>query len=333
MAPEHLARSEWLDEEYRLGRSKPLTNYQKYFKAGWKLNQSRRISEKAASTYKTDILQWTCSCGRQKYDPFLLCKHLVQAVPAFPIKFWTQLHRRRVKPFYWHPDLVSHLQNIDQLPFPSAAASTDDVNNGDDRIWTGDKELLRGGGGWKTLREDNMSLLGKRIRPVTDEGERRDVAQPHPSSESAAVNLIPTSSPSTSPMRSSSPVGYGSDDEHQVCIHATLFLTVIESTSQIDLDHEFAENLMADLTDAVGFIRSQVAVNNHKWLSSLKRHSWVKGIHNFTSDLQHHTQSGRRRGTTWGSRDKDDARNSKTVMGFIQGQDRGLDYNPEGRIE
>ena len=98
---------------------------------------------------------------------------------------------------------------------------------------------------------------------------------------------------------------------------------------QIDVDHEFAESLMVDLNDAAAFIRSQVAANNHKWLHSLKQHSWAKGIQNFSSDLRHHTQYGTRQGTTWGTWDKTDARMSKTVMGFILNRNGASEHEQE----
>ena len=34
----------------------------------------------ATGSYNMNKLQWTCSCGAQKYHSYLLCKHLVKAV-------------------------------------------------------------------------------------------------------------------------------------------------------------------------------------------------------------------------------------------------------------
>ena len=45
--------------------------------------------KEATGSYDTDVLQWTCSCGMQKYHSYLLCKHLVQRLPRPQAKWWT----------------------------------------------------------------------------------------------------------------------------------------------------------------------------------------------------------------------------------------------------
>ena len=82
VTPAYLARSEILDNNFRLGRTRPLTTYQTYFKKLWSVLAKREVS---AKKYETSVKDWTCTCGRQKYDCHLLCKHLVQAVPSPPI--------------------------------------------------------------------------------------------------------------------------------------------------------------------------------------------------------------------------------------------------------
>ena len=85
VTPEYIARAEVLEDTYRLGRSKPLSTYQRYFKSAWK-----KLVEVPASgrKYITSIEEWSCNCGQQKYHPQHLCKHLVQAVLPPPMTFW-----------------------------------------------------------------------------------------------------------------------------------------------------------------------------------------------------------------------------------------------------
>ncbi|KAG6818800.1 hypothetical protein H0H93_001521 [Arthromyces matolae] len=102
VTPAYVARAEILDDTYRMGRSKGLTTYQKYFKKSWKILLERTVSNKK---YTTSIKDFTCTCGRQKFDAHLLCKHLVQLVGLPSSRFWTQVYRRRTIPFYRHPEL------------------------------------------------------------------------------------------------------------------------------------------------------------------------------------------------------------------------------------
>ena len=65
--------------------------------------------------YDTDPLQWTCLCGAQKYHLYLLCKHLVQALPCPDANWWTTLIRYHTPPFY---DIHSLLSPEDQVQAP-----------------------------------------------------------------------------------------------------------------------------------------------------------------------------------------------------------------------
>ena len=42
--------------------------------------------------YDTNVLQWTCSCGAQKYHSYLLCKPLVQCLPLPEAEWWTTVY-------------------------------------------------------------------------------------------------------------------------------------------------------------------------------------------------------------------------------------------------
>ncbi|KAJ7592722.1 hypothetical protein C8J56DRAFT_757228, partial [Mycena floridula] len=78
--------------------------------------------------------------GRQKYDRHHLCKHLVQAVPAPPTKFWQQITRRRVLPLYRHPNLHSKGDAAPQQGYVEAEDGS--ITEGDDYVWSGNRELM-----------------------------------------------------------------------------------------------------------------------------------------------------------------------------------------------
>ncbi|KAJ6451447.1 hypothetical protein C8R45DRAFT_848404, partial [Mycena sanguinolenta] len=80
------------------GVSKLLQPFQKQFKKGWKVLQSRALGDRE---YQTDISRWTCTCGQQKYNTLLLCKHLVQSVHPPERAFFCKVV---VIPFYRHPN-------------------------------------------------------------------------------------------------------------------------------------------------------------------------------------------------------------------------------------
>ncbi|KAJ6458878.1 hypothetical protein C8R47DRAFT_1244886 [Mycena vitilis] len=93
------AKMRIFDEDYRPGRPKPLTPFQKAFKARWKVLAARPLGTRQ---YKIDLVRWLCWCGSQKYDAYCLCKHLVQAVePPDPV-FFREVIRRRVVPLCRH---------------------------------------------------------------------------------------------------------------------------------------------------------------------------------------------------------------------------------------
>ena len=66
-------------------------------------------------TYDTNIRQWTCSCGEQKYHSYLLCKHLVRAVRRPPAEWWATVVRHHTPPFY---DIRQLLSPDDRLDAP-----------------------------------------------------------------------------------------------------------------------------------------------------------------------------------------------------------------------
>ena len=69
---EYVHCGEVLEDTHRIGHSKPLMTYQKYFKSSWLALSKATVSN---NQYSPDIAQWTCKCGQQKYDQHCLCKH------------------------------------------------------------------------------------------------------------------------------------------------------------------------------------------------------------------------------------------------------------------
>lgn len=239
VTPAYIARAEILNDNHRLGRPKQFTTYQKYFKSSWKELQKRKVSGKE---YDTNIAEWNCTCGRQKYDRHHLCKHLVQAVESPPKRFWREVVRRRVQPIYRHPALVA----IGDTASESGAYIEPDgsITDGDDHIWSGDRDVLKGGGGWRQAFTDAEveRVLGKRRRSSTDIAEKprlrvpqepQDAVAVAPPSATEVIDLTMDSSPEPdfgmdekgdtdtvddmgSTQRSSSPIEYGSEGEEEV---------------------------------------------------------------------------------------------------------------------
>jgi hypothetical protein len=88
------------------GHSKTTTLEQKELKKSWvKLSQSQ-----LQVSYNIDPRQWTCNCGSQKYNPHLLCKHLVQSVPMPHTDWWPEAIQYSVPPFYIVPGVVNPLE-------------------------------------------------------------------------------------------------------------------------------------------------------------------------------------------------------------------------------
>ncbi|EIW59064.1 uncharacterized protein TRAVEDRAFT_19598 [Trametes versicolor FP-101664 SS1] len=83
----------------RPGRPAKLTTVQKDFKRSWERLRKVQIR----GEYTTDVTQWTCDCGSQKYHAHLLCKHLVQAVGPLTAKWWRTVVRYHIPPFYTVP--------------------------------------------------------------------------------------------------------------------------------------------------------------------------------------------------------------------------------------
>jgi hypothetical protein len=183
VTPEYVRRGEVLEDTHRIGRSKPLTTYQKYFKRAWIGLSKATISDRQ---YNPDVVRWTCRCGQQKYDRHCLCKHLVQAVPRPPIKFWGQIYRRRTTPIYRHPALVPTLESQPWAEQEYVDPDDGCITDGDDHVWVGNPEVLKGGGGW---RDFDVTSLGKRLRE-DHSSERTEDRSSSPSSSDYGSTAI-----------------------------------------------------------------------------------------------------------------------------------------------
>jgi len=80
----------------RDGRARHLRGEQIPIKRTWLALRQHPIK----GLYNTDVKHWLCRCGAQKYHSYLLCKHLVQALPLPSADWWTTVVRRHTVPFY-----------------------------------------------------------------------------------------------------------------------------------------------------------------------------------------------------------------------------------------
>ncbi|KAJ7773594.1 hypothetical protein DFH07DRAFT_912960 [Mycena maculata] len=177
VTPAYLMREQLLADGYRLGRSKPLTPFEKQFKTAWITLSKLPISDDADRKYITCVEKWTCTCKAYPYHPFHLCKHLVQAVGPLPAKFWGQVICRRTVLLYRHPALVAKNQEMGKYVEPTDGSITD----GDDHAWSGDHAVLEGDGGWRDFDfREGPSLLGKRCRsPLAGSDDTEDEREVH----------------------------------------------------------------------------------------------------------------------------------------------------------
>ncbi|KAI0824106.1 hypothetical protein BC628DRAFT_1379831 [Trametes gibbosa] len=86
-------------ENTRAARAASLSHTQESFKRAWERLEKAPIR----GEYSTDIRQWTCDCGSQKYHTHLLCKHLVQAAGHPHADWWPTVTRYHIPPFYTVP--------------------------------------------------------------------------------------------------------------------------------------------------------------------------------------------------------------------------------------
>ena len=111
------------------------------------------------------------------------------------------------------------------------AASDGGITDGDDHIWSGNKDVLKGGGGWRDLTTETSqfsSVLGKHAHASCHQELEDQGSAPQQTKRTCMSEVIdPThSSPAPEEVQeveemlvdqwSSSPIDYGSGDEHSV---------------------------------------------------------------------------------------------------------------------
>ena len=97
------------------GRARRLCGEQIPIKHTWLTLRQRPIK----GLYDTDVKHWLCPCGAQKYHSYLLCKHLVQALPLPSTDWWTTVVRRHTAPFYDIRKLLPESERV-TAPIPAA---------------------------------------------------------------------------------------------------------------------------------------------------------------------------------------------------------------------
>jgi hypothetical protein len=99
----------------RNGRARSLHGEQIPIKCAWLALHQRPIK----GAYDTNIKYWLCSCGAQKYHSYLLCKHLIQALPLPSADWRTTVVWRHTAPFYDIRELLPENERV-TAPLPAA---------------------------------------------------------------------------------------------------------------------------------------------------------------------------------------------------------------------
>ncbi|KAJ7062609.1 hypothetical protein C8F01DRAFT_1134708 [Mycena amicta] len=245
------------DPDFRDGRARQLTPFQKAFKKNFKALSVRSLGTR---TYNTDVQTWTCDCGQQKYNPYILCKHLVQALQPPPADFFRTVVRRRVIPFYRHP----LLKLADGSPVTEI--EIDDPGSITDGDLPTQPPLPRARG---TKRKRASPPLAAPVPASDDIGE-----------EDAVSELLNARSDS----RSSSPVAVDEyeDDTADACDWLQDRVTELESGIAM-MKQQLAHPAQAQI-----------------WLRSMKRQNMGADVAQLVRDVRHSTETGRKRPSTWG---------------------------------
>ncbi|KAG6848015.1 hypothetical protein H0H93_004170 [Arthromyces matolae] len=337
VTPSYISRSENLNDEFRIGRSKKLTTYQVAFKKSWKELQQRSISDKG---YQTDVPNWNCTCGQQKYHAQHLCKHLVHAVGTPHPDFWREVYRRRVAPIYRHSALVA--SSADQDSTSHISGDDGSITDGDDHVWTGGNRESLGQGGWRDILADAATLSHSvdacttRKRDRSDEAPDKDdslVKKPRNGPSLSIIDLsrdsdLDINSPGSLNDHSSSP-GFEEIEPPQQLDSPLLEkfnLSSTESSPSVDYGSgdeaeidEYEAKLMRaaqDLEDAATIIRSQIPLRNHIWMKSVAESRMTKDVQKFITDIKQ-LERGRNIKTTWGrGGGKGERQRVSNTMGF-----------------
>ncbi|KAF8187532.1 hypothetical protein BJ912DRAFT_970082 [Pholiota molesta] len=279
----YLARLKILQDDYRIRRSKPLNTFQTYFKQNWIKQFNKELGH---TTYETDVANWTCTCGSQKFDRHHLCKHLVHAVPQPGIKFWREIRRRRVSPLYRHPALIQIGQSDDSLEEPTVGSITD----GDDY-------------------DTGVARTGKRkLRPNDLELDQTTSSASTASKRSAGDSDIEMITQEQFERRDRA-LSYDSDGEQERQNFRA------ELLKQADALEYAAKMFRRQATETR---------NSDIWIASIVRRKVAQPVVDLVADVRRHEKTGRTRDTTWGQgKDKISQRRVNNTMGYVFLPDEG----------
>ena len=102
----------------RDGRARFLCSEQAAIRNLWLILAKR----KSEGSYITDVNLWLCDCRTQKYNSYLLCKHLVQLLPLPNADWWATVVWRHTPPFYDIQELLPEAERA-SAPIPTALSS------------------------------------------------------------------------------------------------------------------------------------------------------------------------------------------------------------------
>ncbi|KAG6805593.1 hypothetical protein H0H92_014795, partial [Tricholoma furcatifolium] len=171
-----------------------------------------------------------------------------------------EIIRRRVLPIYQHPALLPKDAETSSFDYATSGSITD----GDDHEWTGDRDVLSGGGGWRGMmqkrRPETKYPEDTQVEESTTSKKRRtekiidlttEVIDLTCSSPCPTTPESPNQSSPTAMCYSSELLGYGSDDEQELD----------------NLINEIEKKAKA-FDEAAAILRSQLKFKNTIWLKT-----------------------------------------------------------------
>jgi hypothetical protein len=152
------------------GRHRELASWRKAFKQQWtKLANTPTIAP-INPKYRPDPRKWVCTCPYFSTSRFLCCKHLVHAVHPVMPKFFIEVKRNRMTPFWSHPLLVPVDADSEDSYQGDVPTSTDSgsqiLADGDDDDDEEAEDMILGGNNG-TLRERLVDHI-KTLRDFCD---------------------------------------------------------------------------------------------------------------------------------------------------------------------
>ncbi|KAG6871056.1 hypothetical protein C0995_008729, partial [Termitomyces sp. Mi166 len=218
-----------------------------------------------------------------KWDAERICQEAVYEMYMF-CHFRYKVICRRVLPIYQHPKLK--LKNTEDSPF-TFNDFNGSITDGNDHIWSGDQDILHGGGGWHQLA-GSFGVLGKRRTVALDQDldmhakNLVEVSQasslkkrPH-TIDLEFIDLTYSSPPpeitketTDSPLCSSSLIQYGSGDEQELD----------DYIEQIQKKADAFE-------EAAQILHSQIQFKNQIWMKSLSDCKFGHDVMDFIDDIR-----------------------------------------------